>query len=124
MSLKSEINAAIASHSMWKSRLERAIEAGVFDVPADMVAKDTECYFGKWLYGESITAAIRATEEYQRIKEDHAKFHRIAARVVELAISGDKAEAVKLMGPRGEYTTTTTQLVKELEDWASKVTDL
>lgn len=122
MSLKNEVNSAIATHSIWKSRLERAIDAGVFDSPVETIARDDECNFGKWLlYGQSITQAIRDTEEYKRVADTHAKFHHAAAKVVELAISDDKIGAAKLMASTGEYTLITTKLVRELEAWADKL---
>ena len=121
MALKKEITSAIALHSMWKSRLERCIDTGVFDTSIDIIAADDECYFGKWLYGESITPDVRDSEEYQRVKEYHAQFHQVAARVVGLALLGNKMEAAKLMSSSGEYTKITTKLVGEMISWADNM---
>ena len=119
MSLKNEIHSAIASHSMWKARLEKCIDAGVFDIPVDIITMDNECYFGKWLYGEAMTPIIRSSEEYKRVKECHAKFHQVAAKIVALSLSGNKTEAANLMSSNGEYTRITTELVRELSSWAN-----
>ncbi|MBI3162883.1 MAG: hypothetical protein HYZ23_10245, partial [Chloroflexi bacterium] len=47
MALENEIKSAIASHSMWKARLQAAVDTGNFDIPAEVVARDDECYFGQ-----------------------------------------------------------------------------
>ena len=121
MSLKKEINSAIVMHSVWKTRLDKCIDTGVFDTPVNIVGMDNECYFGTWLYGESITPAIRNSEVYKQVKECHAEFHRVAAKVVELSLSGNKTEATKLMAWNGEYSKITTELIKELTSWANSV---
>jgi hypothetical protein len=121
VSLKKEISSAIASHSMWKAHFDACINTGVFDASLETIEMDNECYFGKWLYGDTITAGIRGSEEYKRVKDHHEKFHHIAAKVVKLAMSGNKAEASKLMASNGEYTKVTTQLVMELKNWADKM---
>lgn len=119
MLLKDEIRSAIASHSMWKARLDKCIDTGVFDTPVDVIVMDGECYFGKWLYGETMTPTIRDSEEYKRVKECHAKFHHVAAKVVILSLAGKKREAANLMSSNGEYTIVTAELVKELSSWAN-----
>ena len=121
MSLKKEINSAIAMHSMWKSRLERCVDTGTFDTPVDIVELDSECYFGKWLYSDDLAPAVRVSAEFKRVKEYHAKFHRVAARVVQLSLAGKKQEAANLMLWDGEYTRATTELIGELTSWAEHV---
>ncbi len=121
MSLKNEINSAIAAHSLWKAKLQKALDTGVFDTPPDIIALDNQCDFGKWLHGEALPPTVRNSEEYKRVKDYHAKFHSVAAKVVELSLAGNKIEAAKLMALNGEYTTITTKLVMELQSWADKV---
>jgi len=121
MSLKKEIRSAIAMHSMWKGRLEKCIKTGVFDTPVNVVEMENECYFGKWLYGENITPAVRSSEQYQKVKDWHAQFHRVAAQVVKLSLAGEKAQAANLMQLNGEYTRVTTELIGEMTAWANSV---
>jgi len=106
---------------MWKSRLLTAIDTGALDIPADTVAMDSQCPFGKWLYGEALSPTVRDSEECRRVTELHAQFHRVAAKVVALALSGKKMEADKLMALNGEYTVITTKLVMEMTAWARKI---
>jgi hypothetical protein len=108
-------------HSMWKSRIEKCIDTGTFDVPVDVIEMDDECYFGKWLYGDDLEPAVRVSAEFKRVKECHAKFHRVAAKVVALSLAGKKQEASDLMAWEGEYTKVTTELIKELTSWAEHV---
>lgn len=121
MSIKKEIQYAIAMHSVWKSRLDKCIETGIFDTPADVVEMDNKCYFGKWLYGKTIRPAIRDSEEYKKVKECHARFHHAAAKVIKLSLSGNKKEAADLMSSSGEYTIISTELIREMISWANNV---
>jgi len=118
MPLKDEISYAIASHSIWKTKLRNAIETGMLEIPLDTLKRDDECVFGKWLIGETITPAIRNSERYNRVKELHAKFHIATAQVAELVIDGDKTGAQNMMDDvNGEYTVITSKLVMELSAW-------
>ncbi len=52
---------------------------------------DTRCTLGQWIYGEG--ARFAACEEYLRVKEKHALFHKIAAAIVQKCDAGDIAGA-------------------------------
>lgn len=121
MPIKKEIQTAIAMHSMWKARLDKCIETGEFDTPLHIVEQDDQCHLGKWLYGENIPSAARTSEAYQKVRDSHAKFHQVAAKVVELALAGNKQEAYRLMSSNGEYTKATTDLVSKMMDWANSI---
>ena len=121
MSIKKEIQSAIAMHSMWKAKLDKCIQTGIFDTPADIVKLDNECYFGKWLYEGNILSAVRNSEEYKRVVDCHARFHRVAAKIVELSLSGNKTKAAELMLSDGEYSKISSELVRELTSWAKTV---
>src|SRR6266536_3552561 len=94
---------AIAAHARWKARLRTAANTGKFDVPTATVRADNQCEFGKWLYGPGLSAAERQTANYVDVKQLHAQFHQEAAKVVDLASSGQKTEAEKAIGMGGNY---------------------
>ncbi|MBI3161162.1 MAG: hypothetical protein HYZ23_01565, partial [Chloroflexi bacterium] len=49
-------------------------------------------------------------------------FHRVAANIIELAISGRKIEAAKLMYHNtSEYSLVSTELVNDLQAWLNKI---
>lgn len=117
MSIQEEIKSAVAAHGMWKARLRNAIDKGVLEIPVATIKVDNQCAFGKWLYGASITQGVRSTKEYQSVKEAHAEFHRVAARVAELAQAGNKAEANAYMEMGGEFSKASVKLTRSMMDW-------
>lgn len=117
MAKTEEIDNAIGAHGMWKSRLKIAIDTGKSEVPVEVIRQDNHCVFGKWLYGSSLTAADKSSSHYKTVKDLHAAFHKSAAQVAELALAGKKAEAEKLMGLGGEYSTVSSKLTQAMLEW-------
>lgn len=117
MAKTEEIDNAIGAHGMWKSRLKIAIDTGKSEVPVEVIRQDNQCVFGKWLYGSSLTAADKSSSHYKTVKDLHATFHKTAAQVAELALAGKKAEAEKLMGLGGEYSTVSSKLTQAMLEW-------
>lgn len=114
---KEMISKAVAAHGMWKTRLKSAIASGTLDMPVETIRQDNQCAFGKWLYGQELSAQDKATSHYRTVKALHADFHRAAARVAELALSGSRAEAQKLMALDGEFTSASAKLTQAMMDW-------
>ena len=110
-----EIQKAIAAHTTWKSRLRTAIDAGRSDVTAEQVEPDNLCAFGKWLHG--LPSSDRNSEHFKKVQPLHAAFHKEAANVLRLALSGKKPEASKCMASGGSYLTASTQLIIALTRW-------
>lgn len=117
MGLKDDINRAIAAHGIWKGRLRTAIETGKSDIPVSKIRVDNQCDFGKWLYGSSITMDVKNSDHYKKCKEAHAKFHEAAAKVVELAVNKETAEAEKMMKMGGEYARASSDLTAVMMAW-------
>lgn len=112
---------AIAAHASWKARIRAAISAGKFDVPASTVKLDNLCEFGKWLSGPEVTAAEKQTDNYRTVKQLHAEFHQEAARVIELATSGQKAAAEAAINMGGSYSKSSTKLTEAMVRWRQSV---
>lgn len=112
-----ELDKAIGAHGMWKARLKSAIDSGKIDTPIELIRIDNQCAFGKWFYGSTISDIDKSSIHYKTIKELHAEFHRVAARVAELAISGKKAEAAKMMAYGGEYSSISSNLTQAMIAW-------
>ncbi len=117
MSLKDEINKAIGAHGMWKVRLKNAVATGKTEVPIPKIKVDNQCDFGKWLYGTTITFADKNSDHYKKVKELHAKFHEIAGKAAELATSGKKEEAEKMINTGGEYAKASAALSAAMMAW-------
>lgn len=119
--MREEINAAILAHSQWKTRLAQAIETGTSEFVPDKVKPDNLCMFGKWFH--SLTGADTTNAYYAQVKDLHAKFHAIAAHVLELALAGKKEEAKAAMDSSSEYADISSQLILTLGRWKNESAD-
>ena len=110
-----EITKAIGAHGAWKRRLEAVIKDGRSDVGPEKVEPDNRCDFGKWLYSLPVTDQNSA--QFKKIQALHATFHKEAARVISMALSGDVAGAEKSMGFGGAYSSISADLTGAMMDW-------
>jgi hypothetical protein len=115
MSTKDAITKGIGAHGMWKQRLLDAIKTGQSEWTPSTVSQDNQCEFGKWLY--SCSAQEKSSPHYNNIKDLHAQFHKAAANVLDLALTGKKPEAEKAIGTDSEYMTASSALTKEMRNW-------
>ncbi|MBK9132100.1 MAG: CZB domain-containing protein [Gammaproteobacteria bacterium] len=114
---KEEIDKAIGAHGMWKARLKQAIETGKSEVSADTIRQDNQCNFGKWLYGTSLSATDKSSAHYRSVRELHAEFHKCAARVADLAVTGQKDEAVRMLALGGDFASVSSRLTAAMMEW-------
>lgn len=120
MSDPSELNKAIKAHSTWKVRLRDAIENGSSEFSPSQVRNNDICEFGKWL--NSLPHAEKALVDYQNIQPLHQQFHAEAAKVLELAISGQKEKAHTALTDIGSnFVYTSAKLINALSDWKKKL---
>jgi methyl-accepting chemotaxis protein len=87
--------AALEAHDAWNAKLRRAIETGDCPTPVEQARRDDACTFGKWLHGNT-SFQSEHPEQWQKLHDLHEQFHRLAAGVLERALSGRKAEAEQL----------------------------
>lgn len=120
MSDPSELNKAIKAHSTWKVRLKDAVDSGSSEFSPSQVRNNDICEFGKWL--NTLPSAEKALLDYQNIQPLHQKFHVEAAKVLELAISGQREKAHHaLTDIRSEFVYTSAKLINALADWKKKL---
>ena len=119
MVTKETLDNALSAHALWKKRLQEAIENGKSDFQVSVVQKDTECQFGKWLY--SVSEQEKTSDDFVKVKNLHAEFHKTAAEILQLAINGDKVEALKNIEMGGAYGRITGKLIIALNAWKSKI---
>jgi methyl-accepting chemotaxis protein len=112
------LEAAIAAHGMWKTRLRRAVETRQTDVAVEVAAADDRCKFGTWLMGQPPGAR---TAVWARVRELHASFHREAARVLAMALAGQRAEAEAALGMDSEFTRLSSRLTEAMLGWKRSV---
>lgn len=112
-----EIDKAIGAHGLWKARLKTVLTTGKTEVPVATIQVDNHCDFGKWLYGQTLSASDKGTEHYKAVKKLHAQFHQVAARVAELALAGKQAEAEQLLSFNGEFSLVSGKLTTAMMEW-------
>jgi methyl-accepting chemotaxis protein len=93
MGINEEVARAFGSHTLWKTRIERAAEAGKSEFKPEDVCKDGLCTFGKWLHDPKLPADIRGSRHFAEVKRLHAEFHQAAGGAIAKAVSGDSAGA-------------------------------
>ena len=124
--MREEIQTAIQSHASWVARLRAAIEgpqAGAFgsEFALPKVSADDQCSFGRWLYGDSLSERERSSASYREVRRLHAAFHEAASDALGLALAGMRTAALNAVGPGGQFADLSKELIKALEEWASRV---
>jgi methyl-accepting chemotaxis protein len=108
---------AIAAHAAWTARLKAAVVSRHLDIPLNTIQADDQCQFGKWLYGKEISDVEKQTEHYRATRRLHAQFHQEAAKVAQLAISGQEKAAEKALDLSSEYAHVSSALTGALNRW-------
>jgi hypothetical protein len=114
-----QIDAAIEAHDEWKAWLLNAVEAGSSEIDPDEVRADDRCSFGKWL--SSVESDRKASLHYERVCDLHARFHRAAADVLSLALSGRGTQALTSLEFGSDYASASVLLVDEMELWRAEL---
>ncbi len=119
MSMKDAISKGIGAHGMWKQRLIDAINSGQSEWTPAIVCQDNQCEFGKWLY--ACSPQEKSNTHYETVRELHATFHKNAANVLEMALSGKKTEATASIDQGSDYKTLSTKLTQEMMGWKAEI---
>jgi len=114
-----EINKAVGAHGIWKNRLKSAIDTGKSDVTPEVAAADNKCAFGKWLHG--LPEEMQNSPRCQNVKDLHACFHREAASILDLALSGEKEKAADSLADGSAFSDTSTQLTEAMMEWKREI---
>jgi hypothetical protein len=104
---------AIDAHLKWKTRL-RAVIDGTSEEKLDpqVIAMDNQCVLGKWIYGAG-GEKFGTYPHFKTLRAEHAKFHRCASSVLELALAKKTQEAMKEIDS-GEYRYVSLKVTGEL----------
>ena len=93
----------ISAHVRWKQRLLDYIADSSEKLDPALVGADDHCKLGKWIYGEG--QAYAGLPHFEKVRAEHANFHKHAAAVVTFVNLGDHATAQQVL-----------KLVEMLED--------
>ncbi len=112
------IDDALLAHAKWKKRLQDAVTSASSEFEVGTVRRDDACPFGQWLHA---VPAPERSADYQNILKLHAEFHRVAGEILALAVGGQRPKAEAMLGPGGEYSRTSGNLVLALGAWKNKI---
>ncbi len=108
-----DIQAAVAAHLGWKTRLRDAIRTGEkFDITT--VRRDDCCPLGKWLHGPGGNKWGQAPA-FVTLVQNHAVFHVEAARIAEMVNAGDRVSAERLLAGGTSFAKATQATVVALK---------
>jgi hypothetical protein len=99
-------------HNAWNTRLKKVIDKTsdeVFDVA--IVSQDTNCFLGRWLYGEA-KQLYGHLPEYESLLKTHAEFHVCAADVLIEHQKGSDVIAEMLL--KNDFRTASNKIRMEL----------
>ncbi|MGA2256453.1 MAG: methyl-accepting chemotaxis protein [Thermoguttaceae bacterium] len=107
------------AHALWSTKLTDMLAGRIHLDPSD-VAKHTECKFGKW-YHSPDSRPFTGLGVFHTIGEEHAKFHELAKRIVELHKNGRQQEAAQKLGEVRALSQNLFRLLDDLEHKANGV---
>ena len=110
---------AIAAHSAWKTKLAAYLKKPDHSLNAAQIALDTACDLGKWIAGEG--KQFSGLPEFAKVKADHARFHKVAAQVVERANAGEQLLEEVSLGAKSEFASASNAVVRSIMALKSKV---
>lgn len=110
---------AIAAHSKWKATLTEYLKKPDRSLNAAQVSLDNVCELGKWIAGEGRQYAT--LPEFAKVKDDHARFHKVAAQVVERANAGERLVEETALGARSDFASASSAVVRSIVALKSKV---
>ncbi len=105
----------IAAHAKWKYYLRQAIDTGQSEWTVPTVRVDDRCEFGKWLH--ALPPADQLGEHWKTVKVRHGDFHRAAAEVLGLALSGRRGEAEAAIAQGSQFAEVSKQLTLAMMAW-------
>lgn len=104
-----DFDEAVATHSNWKRKLRDSCAKHGGNLNPAEVRLDHKCVLGLWIYSEA--ARYSSVPEYTKLKYEHARFHMIAADLVQKANSGESIEADIARCSSSEFSTSSAAVV-------------
>jgi methyl-accepting chemotaxis protein len=116
-----DFDQAILAHTGWKNRFRSHLK-GKEVLAAETVAADDKCELGQWLHGNGKKYA--GQPEFQVAMRKHARFHAVAAEVIQKAKTMPAEQRASLIALGSEYGKASTDCVASIvalrdafQDW-------
>ena len=103
---------AIVMHNRWKFDLKQAIATGQSHIIVEDAKNHLLCSFGKWLYSAE---GIILPNYLERV-EVHGEFHKEAANILSLALTGESSEAIARMQLGSYFSRISSNLIDKLAE--------
>lgn len=110
-----QIYKAIVHHTTWKKHLHEMIESGIVDEELG----EEVCEFGQWL--KENVEKLNSSEHYFKVAELHHQVHKEAQRIITLALSGRREEALAAIVYGSEFEHISQSLVQNIIAWHDAV---
>jgi methyl-accepting chemotaxis protein len=113
-----DFDVLILAHSTFKRRFHEHLR-GKHELDVETVRQVTLCNMGRWLIGEG--QKYKDLPEYQALVVKHARFHDMAADVLERAATLAENEALKLVGPDTDFERASRECVAAISKMGDRV---
>lgn len=110
-----QIYKSIVHHTTWKKHLHEMIESCIVDEDLS----EEVCEFGQWL--KENFEELKGSEHYSKVVELHHQVHKEAQRIITLALSGKREEALVAIAYGSEFEHTSQLLVQNIIAWHDAV---
>ncbi len=114
-----DFDEAIAAHSVWKKKLSKYLANPDHSLHPEEIAPDDRCELGKWIAAEGKKHA--KLPEYTAVKSGHARFHKVAADIVQRANAGQHVAEEAALGAKSEFAAVSSAVVLAIMALKSKV---
>lgn len=105
----------IAMHLNWKERLKNYILGTEKGFNVHHVERDDKCELGNWIYGEGMVN--RDNGDFQKLKLEHAKFHKSVAEIIKIIDKGETQIAIDLINdPNSEFNKLSDIIVSQIRE--------
>jgi hypothetical protein len=113
-----DFDVLILAHSNWKRRFHEHLR-GKQELDVESVRQVNLCNMGRWLCGEGLK--YKDQPEYRDLEVKHARFHDMAADVLERAVILPENEALKLVGPDSDFERASRECVAAIAKMGDRV---
>ncbi|KRC27552.1 CZB domain-containing protein [Acidovorax sp. Root219] len=114
--LEMDIDAYIAIHERWRTRLEDMAHGRTSEVMRpELICQDHRCDLGRWLFGTGHARYGQHTV-FAMLVARHQYFHQQAAAVVTLFQAGEQQQSLRVLGSNCRHASNqVVLLLKELK---------
>lgn len=109
---------AIKAHSAWKLKLSGYLRKPDGSLKVSDIQVDNKCLLGQWIYGDG--AKYSSLPEFQKLKTEHARFHKAAASVVMKADSGQDTSEETALGGKSDFSAASSAVVSAIVEMKRK----